>query len=295
MFEDSLLVPTHRGMTPTAKALELLDPLRDALDQLRTTLQTHQDFSPAHAILTVTIACSDYVEAAVVLPLMLALRQKAPAVRVAVRHLNPAQLERRSRFGDSNAGARSIAAARPPPVRRNLCAQWPARSSASEERPDDRGICSPRTCDRVAPGRRLRDADREALAALGHKREVVLSAASFHFLPEIVSTSDLVALVPRRLLHSQLDRLTLIDIPWLPEHFSVGLLWHERSHGLAGQRWVRDLLVELTVGQSEETRPARGYGPVDIAVLPDRTDEERAFAVREQASAAKRARAASKF
>ena len=64
----------------------------------------------------------------------------------------------------------------------------------------------------------------------------------------IVSASDLVALVPRRLLHGQLDRLTLIELPWLAEQFDISLIWHERSHGHAGQSWIRDLIVEQTAG-----------------------------------------------
>jgi hypothetical protein len=38
------------------------------------------------------------------------------------------------------------------------------------------------------------------LAALGHKRNAVLSAASFLHIPEIVSRSDFVALIPEQLL-----------------------------------------------------------------------------------------------
>src|SRR3954466_3372243 len=38
LFDDPLLIPAQRGMTPTAKALELLEPLRQALDQVRTTV-----------------------------------------------------------------------------------------------------------------------------------------------------------------------------------------------------------------------------------------------------------------
>ena len=37
LFDDPLLIPTQRGMTSTAKAQELLDPLRFALDQVRAT------------------------------------------------------------------------------------------------------------------------------------------------------------------------------------------------------------------------------------------------------------------
>jgi DNA-binding transcriptional LysR family regulator len=81
--------------------------------------------------------------------------------------------------------------------------------------------------------------------ALGYRRNVVMSAASFLFLPEIVSKSDLVALSPRRLVLGQAGRLTLVDVPWLAEQFNISLIWHERTHAHPGHRWVRDMIVEL--------------------------------------------------
>jgi len=79
VFDDPLLIPAQRGMTPTAKAIELLAPLRQALDQVRATVDTHRDFDPAHASLTVTIACTDYLQTAVVKPLVIELARRAPA------------------------------------------------------------------------------------------------------------------------------------------------------------------------------------------------------------------------
>lgn len=260
LFEDPLLVPARRGMTPTAKALELLGPLRQALDELRNTLQTQRDFFPEHAKLTVTIACTDYIQAAVVMPVVLALRQRAPGVRVAVRHWNPAQLEQQLASGEVD-----LAVTTPDPGQRHLrtCHLFDETYVLIGRRDHPRlkvGL----TVDEfiqlehviVSPsGGNFTTPIDDALAALGHQRKVVMSAASFLFVPEIVSISDLVALAPRRLLHGQSDRLTLIDIPWLAEQFSVSLVWHERSHGHAGQRWIRDLIVELTAGQTEESAP----------------------------------------
>jgi len=91
-FDDQLLIPAQRGMTPTAKAIELLDPLRQALDQVRATVATHRNFDPAKAKLTVAIACTDYLQAAVIKPLVVKLRTRAPGVRVALRNLDPPQL-----------------------------------------------------------------------------------------------------------------------------------------------------------------------------------------------------------
>ncbi|WP_281040199.1 hypothetical protein [Mesorhizobium sp. M8A.F.Ca.ET.057.01.1.1] len=81
-----------------------------------------------------------------------------------------------------------------------------------------------------------------------------MSAGSFLFIPEIVSSSDLVALVPRRLFRAQSERLTIIDLPWLSERFDIGLIWHERCHGHAGQRWVRELIGKLMV-EGEDDAP----------------------------------------
>jgi DNA-binding transcriptional LysR family regulator len=256
LFDDPLLVPAHRGMTPTAKALELLAPLREALDQLRHTLHTHRDFSPARARLTVSIACTDYVQAAVIMPLALALRRKAPGVRIAVRHWNPEQFERQLASGEVD-----LAVTTPNPGTPHLRTRHLFDETYV--------LIGRRNHPRLRAGLRIEEFVQlehvivspsgggfttpidAALAALGHQRKVVMSAASFLFVPEIVASSDLVALVPRRLLRRKQSRLTSIEIPWLAQQFNVSLVWHERTHGHAGQRWIRELLVDLTAGRGE--------------------------------------------
>ncbi len=84
-----------------------------------------------------------------------------------------------------------------------------------------------------------------ALATLGQSRNVVFSAASFLFVPEIVSQSDFVAMVPERLVRDRADKLKLIDCPFPVEGFAVGMVWHERSHGHSGQRWIREAIISL--------------------------------------------------
>ena len=256
VFDDPLLVPAHRGMTPTAKALELLDPLRQALDQLRNTLQTHGDFSPAQARLTVNIACTDYIQAVVVMPLVLALRQRAPGIRMAVRHWNPMLMEQQLAHGDIDLAITTPSAGqlhlRTSPlfdesyvlIGRRGHPKLKSGLTVEEFIQLEQVIVSP-------SGGSFNTPIDDALAAFGHQRRVVMSAASFLFVPEIVANSDLVALVPRRLLRSPQDKLMLIELPWLAEQFNVSLIWHERSHGHAGQRWVRELIVELNAAQTE--------------------------------------------
>jgi DNA-binding transcriptional LysR family regulator len=249
-FDDPLLIPAQRGMTPTAKAMELLDPLRRALDQVRATVATHRNFDPAKAELTFAIACTDYLQAAVVRPLVVELRKRAPGVRVALLNLDVPQLEVQMVRGDVDLALMTPQVAPPSLRTRHLF--------------DERYVLigrrnHPRLRDGITVaefaqlehvivslngGGFVTPVD-NALAALGHRRNAVLSAASFLFVPEIVSHSDFVALVPERLVRDRADQLKLMDCPFPVEGFAVGMVWHERSHGHSGQRWIREAIVSL--------------------------------------------------
>ena len=250
LFDDPLLIPGQRGMTTTAKALDLLDPLRQALDQVRATLAVHRNFNPAKASLTVVIACTDYVQTTVVQPLAIALRTRAPGVRIALRHLDPPHLEAQMASGQVDlalmtpehgpASLRSrhlfderyvlIGRHRHPGLRPGLSVEQFARL--------DQVIVSLHGGDFSTP------VD-EGLAALGYKRNVALSAASFLFVPEIVAHSDFIALVPERLVRDRSETLTIAECPFPVPGFAVSMLWHERNHGHSGQRWVREVITEL--------------------------------------------------
>jgi DNA-binding transcriptional LysR family regulator len=250
LFDDPLLIPAQRGMTPTAKALELLDPLRLALDQVRATLAGHRHFDPAKARLTVAIACTDYLQTTLVQPLAIALRKRAPGVRIALRHLDPPQLEARMASGEVDVALMEpecapvslrsrhlfderyvlIGRHRHPRLRRGLSVEQFARL--------DHVIVSLRGGDFTTP------VD-DGLAALGYQRNVVLSAASFLSVPEIVAHSDIVALVPERLVRDHGEALKVVECPFPVQGFSISMLWHERNHAHSGQRWVREVISEL--------------------------------------------------
>ncbi|HEY1138754.1 MAG TPA: LysR family transcriptional regulator [Lysobacter sp.] len=248
VFDDPLLIPAQRGMTPTAKALDLVEPLRQALDQVRATVAQHGNFDPARARLTVVISCTDYLQAALVQPLVLRLRKQAPGVRVAVRNLDMLQLEAQMARGEVDLALMTPSAATPnlrtrhlfderyvligrrahPKLRRNITVDQFAQL--------EHVIVSLRGGDFVTP------VD-NALAALGLKRNVVLSAASFLLLPEIVTQSDFVALVPWRLVRYRTSQLKIVECPLPVEGFEVSMMWHERNHAHHGHRWVRETLA----------------------------------------------------
>jgi DNA-binding transcriptional LysR family regulator len=250
VFDDPLLIPVQRGMTPTAKAFELLEPLRQALDQVRATVLTHRSFDPAKAKLTVAIACTDYLQAAVVRPLVIELRTRAPGLRVALLNLDMSQLEAQMARGDIDLALMTPQAA-PPSLRTRHLFDERYVLIGRHDHPRLRAGITVKEFARLEHvivslvGGGFATPVDTALAALGQSRNVVLSAASFLFVPEIVSQSDFVALVPERLVRDRADKLMLIDCPFPVEGFAVGMVWHERSHGHSGQRWIREAIVSL--------------------------------------------------
>ena len=84
----------------------------------------------------------------------------------------------------------------------------------------------------------------DALLALGQQRSVVLSTSSFLLVPELVAHSDCVALVPRRLVDGR-AQLMHVEPPFPVDGFPIGMVWHDRSHGHDGLKWIRDYISRV--------------------------------------------------
>lgn len=92
LFDDELFVRTNAGMQPTAKALSLVQPIRDALAQIKGVLEPESRFDPATARDRLSIAVTDYGDLIVVPPLVVALRREAPGIDLVVRPIVDAAL-----------------------------------------------------------------------------------------------------------------------------------------------------------------------------------------------------------
>jgi DNA-binding transcriptional LysR family regulator len=64
-------------------------------------------------------------------------------------------------------------------------------------------------------------------------------------VPEMVLRSDLIALVPERLVRDRRDGLIVRDPPIPVAGFTIGMLWHDRNTADPAQRWLRDRIAGL--------------------------------------------------
>lgn len=248
LFGDPLLLPAQRGLIPTQRALDLQEPLRRALEEVRGVLLAGSAFDPAAAELTVSMAASDYGQYAVLMPLAVALAREAPGVRLACRALDAANLAQQMERGDVDVALMTPQTA---PERLRMRILFEERYVAVLRRNHpaaDGGLDLDTYCGLqhvvVSPqgGGFAGPAD-DALAAHGRVRRVALSAASFLMVPELIERSDMVALIPERIARDRADRLQVFDPPVPVPGFSIAMVWHDRANDHPAQRWLRARLL----------------------------------------------------
>ena len=81
-----------------------------------------------------------------------------------------------------------------------------------------------------------------ALADVGLTRRVVLSVPHFLFVISVLTQSDLVAMLPERLVRNQ-PLLQRLEPPLAVPGFEMTMLWHERSHRDPAHRRLREHIV----------------------------------------------------
>ncbi|RYF07058.1 MAG: LysR family transcriptional regulator [Comamonadaceae bacterium] len=255
-FDDPLFVRAQRGIAPTLRAQELAGPVKELLAGIDALLQPRA-FDPATARMTLNIASTDYGLQAVVVPLLAKLRHCAPGVRVAVVPAQHLPVLDRLERGDIDLALISPENTPPELYARHLFDERYV-CVLREGHPDAQGDHLP--LDRFCAldhalisydGGSFSGVTDEALARIGRRRQVVLSVTSFLVLPEILRTSDLVAVVPERLARGAPSGLVVMEPPLTIPGFVKTAAWHERTHRSPGHRWVRSLLFQ-TCGCAEQ-------------------------------------------
>ena len=245
-FDDPLFVRARHGVLPTPRALALATPVKRLLADAEALVRPPA-FDPATAELLVSVSATDYGQRTLVRPFLTALRERAPRVRVAVWPLEGGRVRDQLEHGDIDL-AFTLPEEAPAPFH-------------SRRLHDDRYVCALRaghpaaaagglTLDRfcaldhvlVSPkGGGFRGATDVALEAVGRSRRVALSVPGFLVLPDMLRASDLVAVVPGRLL-SEEPGIALLTPPLDIPGFTMIAAWHERTQHDVVHRWMRSLL-----------------------------------------------------
>lgn len=256
LFGDELFVRSPSGLQPTQRASDLAEPLSRALNEISRTLDYTQSFDPATSSQSFHLALSDHPAFLLLPRLTETLRSRAPNVTLRVS----AFTHRDDAVSILDAGEADLTIGVPPrqPVGGRIL---------SQPLFEERFVCVLRRGHPVASGpldlptflslshvlvspegERFGQVD-AALAATGQRRKIALSLPQMYAAPAIIASSDMISTLMQGVVTGSAfrDELLLLPPPIELSPARFVLSWHRRNDAHPIQRWMRDLLCELTL------------------------------------------------
>ncbi len=257
VMRDPLFVRERYGMQPTQMALELAPVIATALAAIDGAVLGQQEFDPAEADLSFTIAPNSYVEYVLMPAIVARLRETAPGIRLRLTPYGNDLIETGVMSGTT---AMVLGRIVEPPD--NLVVQHLMDEGLAcvvrADHPEVSDSLSKEQYERmrhvnVVPHGRLRVGLFQALEQRGLRREVAVSVTHFLAVPEMIAVTDYCATLPRLICrHLAADpRLKIVPAPVDLGSFPVDLAWHVRHRNDPAHRWLRSLIADVAREISE--------------------------------------------
>ena len=257
---DELVARVGQAMAPTPRALALWPTVRGALGQLQASLSP-SSFEPATATSTFVLAMADATAAELMPGLIDILEHEAP--NVAMRVLPLTTRDPRCLLDEAKA---DLAVGHFPSVLADLVVRAQgdeAVSFAHQRLYNGQYVCvmraghplarGPLTLDRFCAARHMLVSFSgrpfgfidESLAALGRKRQVVLTVNQFFTAGRVVANSNLLTVLPQHFVSVTgiADQLVLRPLPFDVAPVHVDAVWHSRMDSQSAHGWLRQAIA----------------------------------------------------
>ena len=254
LLDDPLFTRTRHGLVPTSRALALEPELRHIFSSVESIL-TPDIFDPMSCDASIALSANDYMQYVVLTPAVLAMRSKAPTMKFAIRQAEISELVSMLDKGVIDIAV-TIPAFSDPRLRSRLLYQEryvvamqkshplaSKRLSMKQFLSADHAIVSPTSGQFFGP-------TDDALKKLGLKRNVVLSVSSFFTLVQLLTSSEVIALIPLRLAQKFSAQLHFTEAPLEVPGFDVITAWGNKTHRDPVRQWVIDQIQQLVADQA---------------------------------------------
>ena len=251
MMNDELFLRSARGMEPTPYAVQLAEPIAEALTRIRDTLERQLEFDPTTSTRKFTVAMTDLGEIHFLPRLMRKLGEVAPGVTISTVRNTAVNLA-----DELEAGRVDMALGLLPQLKggffqrllfrqRYVCIFREGHALDKESMSlEDFETAQHIVVVAGGTGHAIVD---DTIARRNVKRNVRLSVPHFVALGHILSTTDLIATAPERYVREGMKPFRLKYLPHpvpFPE-FDVNLFWHAKFHKEPGSQWLREVIAGL--------------------------------------------------
>ncbi len=247
-FQDELLVPQGRQLILSSRARELIEPVREVLMRIDSTIATQPVFDPTEAVRTFVLLMSDFSSTVFVPSLIERLYAQAPGISLDLRMLNERPLEQLEQNEvDLLIIPSQYVSDRHPyaPLfeEEYLCVTWEGNTRIRDALTFDDYVESGHVAGSYSNAKqRAPTFDTWFLERFGVKRRVEVSAPTLATLPQMVVGTNRIATVHRRIALQAAKTLPVllwappIEIPTLIQT----LQWHRHRDNDPALKWLRE-------------------------------------------------------
>lgn len=248
-FSDQLFVRTSHGILPTPRAEALAGPIKQLLANARA-LTKAEVFDPAAAETTIRLCGSDYLQYAVISPMIEEIRRLAPKIRVSISPRPATGVSDLLAQGeiDLYISTREVAVPDLPSrllyhdhyvcVARKIHPLRQKRISIKQLCAFDHLLVDP-------TGRSFLGPIDGMLAGLGHQRRVAITVPTFPIMFDLLNSQNFIAFVPERLVRKRRSELRVFETSVATPTIEVLANWHPRVSGDTQHKWLRELAVKV--------------------------------------------------
>ncbi|MCF5143867.1 LysR family transcriptional regulator [Pseudomonas sp. PA-6-3C] len=280
-LSDELFIRTSRGMEPSIRAEAIASSIRQALDLIQNTLVV-ESFDPGTSSRTFTIAATDYVTSVLISRLLTHLSGIAPGVKLVIRPSTRLDLAEQIDIGRIDLVIGSFAELprrvqstmlweqqdvllmrsghpllthTPITLKSLKCYSMVIVSVGGQEEGAVNGYISERGLARQSE-MFDRQSLEQALATIRQSPNYGLTLPHALALPDILSSTNLVGIVPEYLAHSFQKKFSLCyrPLPYSAPPSILQAVWHARNEGDQGHIWLRRQLIILAKQYMESVK-----------------------------------------
>jgi LysR family nod box-dependent transcriptional activator len=247
ILDDPLLVRQGATLVPTARAEALIGPVHEALELIRSALESPPRFDPATDRRSFRLSCSDYSVLMLIGPLVRALGADAPGVVVEV-------IPRLADAGRALLNGDVDLVVEPPEIMGDAdleslrlwedrweCCVWEGNARVGERMTIERYTALGHLIYSMGSAGQPVALPDIHMARLGVPRRIEVSVESFLLAPFLLQGTDLVTLIPKRaeaflrrtgdirVLESPIELPALVETLW----------WHPRATADPAHVWLR--------------------------------------------------------
>ncbi len=252
-FDDELLVPQGRQMVLTPRAEALLDPVREVLMRIDSTIAEKPRFEPSTDNRSFTLLVSDFTTTVLMQPLLERLFHEAPGVQIHLRAQNNRPVEQLEEYGaDMLIIPEQYVSAKHPSIplfeETYMCVTWVGNPHIQDALSFDDYLAAGHVVADYSGARQIPAFDGWFLERFGVRRRIEVSAPTLASLPSLVIGTARIATVHKRIAQRAVQYGLPIRVWEPPLEIPVmrqTLQWHRHRDKDLALQWLRERAVEV--------------------------------------------------